>query len=161
MTLLIDPCGLWHELQDILPSRTGMCATARSVLVTCRRWQVAQTCVSVGFTNWLCADCGLWTLWHVAQETLRAACVLPSQPAWPPRLWQVRHVSLTSAGFIAPNFRMCPLASSSTCACPGPWQLSHPLAAAGDRGFFACPCFVPLRLASWSVWQTTQVSLPT
>src|SRR4051812_32078866 len=37
LTLLIDPCGLWHELQDILPSRTGMWATARSVLATCRR----------------------------------------------------------------------------------------------------------------------------
>ena len=37
LTLVIEPCGLWHELQDILPSRTGMCATARSVLVTCSR----------------------------------------------------------------------------------------------------------------------------
>src|SRR4051812_34566695 len=85
LTLLIDPCGLWHELQDILPSRTGMCATARSVLATWRRWQVAHSCVSVGFTSWLCSDCGLWTLWHVAHETLRAACVLDSQPACEPR----------------------------------------------------------------------------
>ena len=46
-TLLIEPCGLWHEEHDILPSRTGMCATARSVLVTCARWQVAQSCVFV------------------------------------------------------------------------------------------------------------------
>ena len=38
-TLLIDPCGLWHEEHDILPSRTGMCATARSVFTTCTRWQ--------------------------------------------------------------------------------------------------------------------------
>src|SRR6187397_1024090 len=36
LTLLIDPCGLWHEEHVILPSRTGMWATARSVLVTCR-----------------------------------------------------------------------------------------------------------------------------
>jgi hypothetical protein len=50
---------------------------------------------------------------------------------------QARLVDL--AGFIAPNFRMCPLASSSTCACPGPWQLSHPVRRAGERGFFACP----------------------
>ena len=37
LTLLIDPCGLWHDVQVIFPSRTGMCATARSVLVTWRR----------------------------------------------------------------------------------------------------------------------------
>ena len=37
LTLLMDPCGLWHDEHDILPSRTGMCATARSVLATCRR----------------------------------------------------------------------------------------------------------------------------
>ena len=37
LTLLIEPCGLWHDEHDILPSRTGMCATARSVLATCRR----------------------------------------------------------------------------------------------------------------------------
>ena len=35
-----------------------MCATARSVLVTCRRWQVAQTCVSVVFTSWCSSDFG-------------------------------------------------------------------------------------------------------
>jgi hypothetical protein len=56
----------------------------------------------------------------------------------------VRHVSLISEGFSAPNFLMCPLASSSTWACPGPWQLSHPKPAAGDRGFLTCPCNVLL-----------------
>src|SRR6185436_11827004 len=120
LTLLIDPCGLWHDEHDILPSRTGMCATARSVLATCVRWHVAHTIVSVGFTNWCSGDLGLWTLWHVVHVTLRASCLLPSQPACVPRLWQVRQVWFTSAGFIAANFRMCPLASSSTCACPGP-----------------------------------------
>ena len=48
-----------------------------------------------------------------------------------------RHVALMSAGFIARNFAMWPLASSSTCAWPGPWQLSQPRPAAGERGFFA------------------------
>jgi hypothetical protein len=24
LTLLMEPCGLWQELHDILPSRTGM-----------------------------------------------------------------------------------------------------------------------------------------
>src|SRR6188508_2718168 len=42
LTLLIEPCGLWHEEHDILPSRTGMWVTARSVLMTCVLWQVAQ-----------------------------------------------------------------------------------------------------------------------
>src|SRR3954454_17971762 len=30
LTLLIEPCGLWQDEHDIFPSRTGMCATARS-----------------------------------------------------------------------------------------------------------------------------------
>src|SRR5262249_35965340 len=51
LTLVSDPCGLWHDEHSILPSRTGMCATARSVLVTCSRWHVAQTCVTVAFTS--------------------------------------------------------------------------------------------------------------
>ncbi len=36
-TLLIDPCGLWHDEQVSLPSRTGIWATARSVFTTCCR----------------------------------------------------------------------------------------------------------------------------
>src|SRR3954470_18318586 len=51
LTFVIDPCGLWHELHDIFPSRTGMCATARSVLATCRRWHVAHNSVCVAFTS--------------------------------------------------------------------------------------------------------------
>ena len=98
-TLLIEPCGLWHDEHDILPSRTGMCATARSVFTTCTRWQAAHTCVSVGFASWFCIDCGVCTLWQVVQLSFRAAWVLASQPACVPRLWQVRQVSLTSAGF--------------------------------------------------------------
>jgi hypothetical protein len=50
-TLLIEPCGLWHDEQDSLPSRTGMCATARSVLATCTRWHVAQSSVCVVLTS--------------------------------------------------------------------------------------------------------------
>ena len=50
-TLLIDPCGLWHDEHAILPSRTGMCATARSVLATCVRWHVAHSWVSVDLTS--------------------------------------------------------------------------------------------------------------
>ena len=62
LTLLIDPCGLWHELQLILPSRTGMCATARAVLATCSdgRWRTP----GLGLLDqrvrptWDCGRCG-------------------------------------------------------------------------------------------------------
>src|SRR5688572_8661196 len=57
-TLLIEPCGLWQLEHDILPSRTGICATARSVLATCVRWQVAHNWVSVFFTNCFAVDIG-------------------------------------------------------------------------------------------------------
>src|SRR6187401_3434597 len=105
-----------HDQQLILPSRTGMWATARSVLVTWTRWHVAHKAVSVAFTNWCSSDFGWWTLWQVVQERFRRSCELPSQAAWSPRLWHVRHDWLISAGFICANFRMCPLESSSTCA---------------------------------------------
>src|SRR5688500_17044257 len=62
LTLVIDPCGLWQDVHAILPSRTGMCATARSVLATCARWHVAQSCVCVAFTSWCAADFGMCTL---------------------------------------------------------------------------------------------------
>ena len=82
LTLLIEPCGLWHDEHAILPSRTGMCATARSVLATCSRWQVAHSC-------------GLGRLHELLLGRLRAvhavaggarrdcarSCALPSQPA--------------------------------------------------------------------------------
>src|SRR4029453_16216481 len=61
LTLLIDPCGLWHDEDNIFPSRTGMCATARSVFETCNRWQVAHSWVSVVLTNCYSVETGLWT----------------------------------------------------------------------------------------------------
>src|SRR3954471_12813943 len=160
LTLLIEPCGLWHELHDSFPSRTGMCATARSVFATCSRWQVTQTCVCVGATSCRSGDFGLCTLWQVVHDRLRRSCALPSQPACSPRLWHDRHVSLIAAGVSSLIFLMCPLASSSTCAWPGPWQLSQPWVAAGVRGSFACECFVPLSDSPSCSWQTMQVSDP-
>src|SRR5262245_18949056 len=50
-TLVVEPCELWHDEHAILPSRTGMCATARSVLATCVRWHVAHSWVSVPLTS--------------------------------------------------------------------------------------------------------------
>ena len=77
LTLLIEPCGLWHVAHAILPSRTGMCATARSVLATCTRWHVAHSSVAVAATSWLFGDFGLCTLWQVVHDRLRDSCVLP------------------------------------------------------------------------------------
>ena len=161
LTLLIDPCGLWHDEQDILPSRTGMWATARSVLTTCGRWQVG-TQLRFGRLDELVLEGG-----RLVDAVARRARQVPAPRACcPPTPHAIRgcgsdrHVWLTSAGFIAPNFRMCPLASSSTCAWPGPWQLSQPLAAAGDRGLLARPCGVPLRVALLLGVASTHTSLP-
>src|SRR6185436_21147994 len=71
LTLLIEPCGLWHDEHCILPSRTGMCATARSVLATWSLWQLAHTWVWVGLTSWYSTDFGLCTLWHVVHDRFR------------------------------------------------------------------------------------------
>src|SRR3954469_18735070 len=161
LTLLIEPCGLWHDEHDILPSRTGMCATARSVLATCSRWQVAHTSVCVVFTSWCSTDFGLWTLWHVVQVRFRRSCALPSHPTWSVRLWHVKQIWFASAGFMSLIFGMCPLASSSTCAWPGPWQLSQPCVAAGDRGFFAWPWGVPFSASPCSAWHSRHFAVPT
>src|SRR3954447_6302978 len=99
-TLLIEPCGLWHELHESFPSRTGIWATARSVFATCSRWQVTHTWAWVGCTSCRSADFGLCTLWHVVQDRLRRSCALPSQATCSPRLWHDRQVPLMSAGFI-------------------------------------------------------------
>src|SRR5262245_56242575 len=86
LTLLIDPCGLWHDEHDSLPSRTGMWATARSVFVTCTLWQVAQSAVSFAFTRCFSSDFPACTLWHVVHDRLRRSWALPSQPACSPLL---------------------------------------------------------------------------
>ena len=118
--------------------------------------------MAVAATSWLFCDFGLCTLWQVAHDRFRDSCALPVQPACVPRLWHVMHVSLISAGFIAAIFLMCPFGSvsESTCACPGPWQLSQPRAAAGERGWAAWPCAVPLSDATCGSWHSSQVSLP-
>src|SRR4029453_7895465 len=80
-TLLIEPCGLWQELHDIFPSRTRMCATARSVLATFRRGHAGHVAGSVRLISWPLPDSKLWTLWQVVQVRLRDACALPSHAA--------------------------------------------------------------------------------
>src|SRR6478609_3460980 len=39
----VDPCGLWHEVHSILPSRTGMWPE-RSSFATLSRWQFMHSC---------------------------------------------------------------------------------------------------------------------
>src|SRR5262249_11419922 len=130
-----DPCGLWQVVHSILPSRTGICA-ARWTLLICGRWHCAHVSEMVSVLSSTFSDFGACTLWQVVQVTLRALCLLPDHSLCSVRAWQVVHSSLTSRADMAPG-RPILLASpsASTCAWPGPWQLSHPRVAAGDRGF--------------------------
>src|SRR6476469_3478938 len=97
---LFDPCGLWHEVHSILPSRSGMWPDFLTFIASCL-WQVSQVCTT--FTVLSCArsDFGLWTLWQVAHDTLRASCMLPCQSACAPLLWHDRQALLTSRAFMA------------------------------------------------------------
>src|SRR5215467_6642189 len=68
----VEPCGLWHDVHCILPSRTGIwpkrCSFATSVL-----WHVAQVSVIVAAFSCAYSDFGLWTEWHVMHDRLRAS----------------------------------------------------------------------------------------
>src|SRR5436190_13959878 len=158
---LVLPCGLWHDEHVIFPSATGMCET-RDIFSTCVRWQLThRLCSSAAFSCARSAT-GLWTLWQVMQDRFRTSCVLPSHNACEAFAWQVRHVALTSCGDIFGNLRMVVSSpGSSTWRDPGPWQLSHPLSAAGDRGLALFQCGVEARCLAASSWQPRQVSLPT
>src|SRR5262249_6504179 len=107
-------------------------------------WHVAHSAISSVALSCAVFDTGLWTEWHVVQPMFLASCWLPAQKVCPLRLWHVTHVALTSRGDIVGNFLMCPLASSSTCALPGPWHDSQPCCAAGVRGSLVTPWRVPL-----------------
>src|SRR5215203_3910998 len=98
------------------------------------------------FTAFNCAvvEAGLWMLWQLMQETLRASCGLPFHNACSPLLWQVVQVSLT---VLAETFLSCSgltFSGSFMCASPGPWQVSQPILAAGVPGCLARPCFEAL-----------------
>src|SRR5206468_662640 len=92
---LVEPCGVWQEVHSILPSRSGMWPDFWTFIASCL-WQEMQ--VSVARTVFSCAfsDFGLWTLWQMTHDTLRASCMPPDQFACAPLEWHVRHVSLTS-----------------------------------------------------------------
>ena len=91
LTLAMEPCGLWHDEQLILPSRTGMCATARSVFTTCTMADGAH--LRLGRLRQVMLH-GLRVVHAVTRRARQIApsCVLPSHAACAPRLWQVRQV---------------------------------------------------------------------
>src|SRR3954447_2271615 len=146
MRTFVDPWGLWQGGHVILPSRTGMCEL-RSCFCTCGLWHVPHSSIWFAFTSCPRSDFAEWTEWQETHPRLRAAWALLSHIACSVLLWQVRHVALTSRAGILLNFRMCPFASSSTCAWPGPWHDSQPCSAAGVPGILALPCAVPCNVA--------------
>src|SRR5262245_61447885 len=130
-----DPWGLWHVVHSSFPSRTGMCEE-RWTLATSRLWHCTHVSVTVAFLSWASTDLGSWTLWQVVHDMLRESCLLPAQLVCSERAWQVTQISPTRRGLIFEGFRMFPSPSASTCALPGPWQVSHEFFAAGVRWFF-------------------------
>ena len=86
---------MWQVVQSILPSRTGMWPDFLTFIASCL-WQVSQVWTAVTVFSCAFSDFGLWTLWQVAHETLRASCMPPFHCACEPLLWQVRQVALTS-----------------------------------------------------------------
>src|SRR5436190_4781505 len=90
MRTLLLPCGLWQLTQSILPSRTGMWPERFTFIVSIL-WQASHVAVTVTVFSCARSDFGLWTLWHVTQETLRASCMPPCQFACELFEWQERH----------------------------------------------------------------------
>src|SRR5215212_4535993 len=121
---LLEPCGVWQEVQSILPSRTGMCPDFFTFIASCL-WQVAQVSPAVTVFNCAFSDFGLCTLWQVAHETFRVACMPPSKSACELFVWQLRHAPLTSFADIAVNRLMLAFSPVSTWSCPGPWHDSQ------------------------------------
>src|SRR4029078_4381760 len=115
-----------------------MCPDFLTFIASCL-WHVSQVCTAVTVLSCARSDFGLCTLWQLAHDTLRASCMPPFHCACEPLLWQVRHVALTSLADIAVNRLILVLSPVSTCACPGPWQVSQlwPVLAARPRLFCA------------------------
>src|SRR6187401_1565027 len=116
-------------------------------------WFIAFNCDVV--------DIGLWMLWQLMHDTLRASCWLPFHNACTPLLWQVVQVALTALAEILLNRIGLIFSGSLACASPGPWHDSHPCAAAGVPGCLARPCLVALIDVSYPVWQVAHTSVPT
>src|SRR5262249_61452506 len=121
----------------------GVCPLRCSFMASCL-WQASHVCTTEAVRSWNLSDFGLWTLWQLTHDTLRASCMLPCQSACGPLPWQDRHVLLASRALIAVRRLMSSFLPESTCFCPGPWQVSQlcPLRAAGVRSLCALPCSV-------------------
>jgi hypothetical protein len=140
---LVVPCGLWHDEHSILPSRTGMWPDLSS-FATLSRWQVMQVpCWFIAFSCEV-VDIGLWMLWQLMHETLRASCWLPFHRACSPLLWQVVQVALTSFAEILLNCFGLIFSGSLACASPGPWHVSASLRGCRRARMFDQP--VPRRV---------------
>src|SRR5512143_571939 len=165
---LIVPCGLWHEVQVILPSRSGMCEV-RIVWARFCRWQVPQVSITVSLASWWRGETFSMTLWQFVQATSRDSCALPCQKMRAPLVWHDRHTAFRFstgvrsffANVISPPLPLPPPAS--TWSLPGPWQLSQALASRGLRACFRKrrPILVWENLLNASSWQPLQVSAPT
>src|SRR6188474_1757488 len=96
-------------------------------LFTSFTWHWTQVSLIVSVFSCAFSDFGAWTLWQVTQPTLRPSCLPPAKLSWLVRLWHVRHAALASRSDIVAGFLILVLSPPpSTCACPGPWQLSQP-----------------------------------
>ena len=121
-----------------------MCET-RFTLVACTRWHVPHSSSSLAVLS--CAFGAYRRVHAVAGDARHVARVV--RAALPQRVrrpvWQDRQVSFA----VARRHRWSNLliivssAGSSMWREPGPWHVSHPCAAAGDRGCAALPCGVP------------------
>src|SRR5574340_178430 len=102
-------------------------------------------------------------LWHLTQEIRAPSCLLPSQSARSLPPWHWRHCWSMSADGVRREkvliFPRSPLLS--TCALPGPWQLSHPRVAAGDVTVDARPCALPWYALACSSWHPKHTCSPT
>src|SRR6188474_2673602 len=76
MRSLVDPCGLWHDVQSILPSRSGMWPDFWTFIASCL-WQLTHVSTALAVFSCAFADFGLCMLWQLTHETLRASCRLP------------------------------------------------------------------------------------
>jgi hypothetical protein len=132
----------------------------RRIFIACVRWHAAHVSTWVAVFSWNFADFGECTLWHVTQDKLRESW----GPPWKfvcVRAWQVRQVSLTWRAAMAPNDRMADASPVSACFWPGPWHVSHAMAAIGVRGFAALPCGVRWIAVPSASWQPRHVASPT
>ena len=93
------PCGLWHDVQVILPSHSGMW-DERICWARLWIWQEPQVSISAARANWARDEWSCMTLWQPAQVTSRESWGLPVQNRRSPLVWHARHASLRRSGAV-------------------------------------------------------------